>query len=78
MEEREPNRYHTRCGKNLVSRRFTLRGGTAEETVLGDFYDASFTQFGVTIRLSKRDGRFEVRQGWTSDGRWRTLELGLC
>jgi Flp pilus assembly protein TadD len=31
-----------------------------EDTVLGDFNDASFTHFGVTSRFSKRDGRFFV------------------
>jgi tetratricopeptide (TPR) repeat protein len=32
----------------------------AEDTVLGDFDDASFTQFGVTSRFFRRDGRFFV------------------
>jgi Flp pilus assembly protein TadD len=32
----------------------------SEETVLGDFDDASFTHFGVTSRFSERDGQFFV------------------
>ncbi|MHC4470326.1 MAG: hypothetical protein ACYS99_05120, partial [Planctomycetota bacterium] len=32
-----------------------------EETVLGDFDDASFTHFGVESTFSKRDGKFVVR-----------------
>lgn len=46
----------------------------SEETVLGDFNDASFTSNGVTSRFFKKDGRFFVNTEG-GDGAYRDFEV---
>ncbi len=45
-----------------------------EETVLGDFDDASFTHFGTTSTFFKRDGKYSVRTDGP-DGELRDYEI---